>query len=58
LTNNDASVAHDIQFPRRGAASQCTGPCTTTATFNSGAPGTSLFLCSLHPTMTGTLIVQ
>jgi plastocyanin len=59
LTNNDAGVAHDIQFPRKGAANQCTGPCRTTASFNSGAPGSVPFLCSIHPaTMSGTLIIQ
>jgi len=58
LQNNDAGVAHDIQVPRKGAANQCTGPCSTSTSFNSGAPATYPFLCSIHPTMAGTLIVQ
>lgn len=58
MNNTDQLVAHDIQILDRGTTGLCTGPCTGTMTFNSGPPGTYAMLCSIHPTMRGTLVVQ
>lgn len=58
MQNNDPGIGHDVQVIGRGGTDTCTGPCSRSVTLNSGPPARYVFLCSLHPTMRGTFIVQ
>jgi len=58
LQNNDAAVGHDIAIGGFGQTELCSGPCTRALTFSSGPPAAYAFVCTIHPTMTGTLIVR
>ena len=58
LSNQDNFVPHNFSFTGYGASATCTGVCTTSLTFRTPAPGSHPFLCTIHPYMTGTLVVQ
>jgi plastocyanin len=59
FTNSDANTPHDfgVSVPGTSRVGICTGPCTGSITFSSGAPGAFVFNCNVHPTMTGTFTV-
>lgn len=59
FTNSDANTPHDfgVSVPGTSRVAVCTGPCTGSITFDSGAAGTFAFNCQVHPTMTGTFTV-
>ena len=56
LNNQDSLVPHNI-YVVGVKANDCTGPCTTTVSFAAPAPGNYTYQCTIHPSMTGTLIV-
>jgi plastocyanin len=60
FTNNDTGVPHDfgVSLPGVAHTEACNGPCTRTLTFNSGAPGSFTFQCSIHSDMVGTFTVN
>jgi plastocyanin len=59
FTNNDNAVPHDfgVSVPGVAHTSTCNGPCTASISFNSGAPGTFSFQCSIHADMVGVFTV-
>jgi hypothetical protein len=58
FTNSD-SEPHDfgVSLPNVPHTEACRGPCTRSLTFNTGAPGTYSFQCTLHQGMVGVLTV-
>jgi plastocyanin len=60
FTNNDALVTHDfgVSIPFVPHTETCAGPCQASITFDSGAPATYTFQCSIHADMVGTFTVQ
>jgi plastocyanin len=58
--NNDVSVPHDfgVSIPGVAHTATCSGPCSGSITFNSGAQGEYSFQCSVHPEMVGDFIVR
>lgn len=58
LNNQDNFVPHDIAVTGLGKSASCSGPCTTSVTFTAPGPGSYGFICTIHPYMTGTLVVQ
>ena len=61
LDNRDAGVPHDVKvFQGNTNIAQSpvvTGPATTEVRFGPLAPARYQFMCTVHPTMLGTLIV-
>ncbi len=61
LDNRDNGVPHDIKVLQGdqslGQSPVVTGPATTEVRFGPLAPASYQFMCTVHPTMTGTLIV-
>jgi plastocyanin len=60
FVNDDQAVPHNIAFDigELQFTTPCPGPCTADLTFTAPAPGQYSFSCSVHPFMTGTLIVN
>jgi plastocyanin len=60
FTNNDLSVTHDfgVSIPFVPHTETCAGPCNKSIVFDSGAPATYTFQCSIHQDMVGTFTVQ
>jgi plastocyanin len=58
LSNQDNFVPHNFSFTGYGTSATCTGVCTTALTFRTPERGSHGFLCTIHPYMTGTLVVQ
>jgi plastocyanin len=58
LSNQDNLVPHNVSVSGVGTSATCQGPCSAMLSFTAPAPGSYAFLCSVHPFMTGTLIVQ
>jgi plastocyanin len=61
--NNDPGVPHNIEIKDATGASSfkgeiITGPATASYQVPALAAGTYMFLCDVHPTMTGTLTVK
>jgi plastocyanin len=56
LANQDSFVPHNLNV-LGVKANDCTGPCTSSVSFTAPAPGSYTFQCSIHPSMTGTLVV-
>ena len=61
--NNDAGVPHNVEIKGANGASVfkgqiITGPAKAPYQVPALAAGTYMFLCDVHPTMTGTLTVQ
>lgn len=59
MHNEEAGVQHNLAFSLPGLAhgETCTGPCTTTQSFQVESPGSYFFLCTLHD-MVGSFIVE
>jgi plastocyanin len=58
LNNQDTRVPHNVAVSGLGTSATCPGPCTAALTFTAPAPGNYGFVCTVHPYMTGTLVVQ
>jgi plastocyanin len=58
LSNQDNFVPHNVAVSGLGTSATCSGPCTVTLSFLSPPAGSYGFICTVHPYMTGTLIVQ
>ena len=60
FVNDDRGVSHNIAFSLSQLVftTPCEGGCQADLTFMAPAPGQYAFSCSVHPYMTGTLIVQ
>lgn len=58
MNNLDNVVPHNISVTGLAATDTCAGPCTASVTFVAPGPGSYGFICSLHPYMAGTLVVQ
>ncbi len=56
LANQDSFVPHNLNV-LGVKANDCTGPCTSSVSFTAPAPGSYTYQCSIHPSMTGTLVV-
>jgi plastocyanin len=60
FVNDDRGVSHNIAFSlsQLQFTTPCEGGCQADLSFTAPAPGQYAFSCSVHPYMTGTLIVQ
>ena len=58
LTNQDNLVPHNISVTGLGTSATCSGPCNVAVSFVAPAPGNYGFICTVHPYMAGTLVVQ
>src|SRR5690606_7793936 len=58
MNNQDNIVPHNISVTGLGTSATCQGPCTATLSFTAPALGSYGFVCTVHPFMTGTLVVQ
>jgi hypothetical protein len=60
LKNDDGGVDHDFALRAPGATpgATCTGPCRVTTTVMVAQPGRYEFYCTVHPYITGTLVVE
>jgi Cupredoxin-like domain len=58
FTNSD-SEPHDfgVSIPGLAHTEACRGPCSRSLTFNTGAPATYSFQCTIHAEMVGELTV-
>ena len=57
LTNLDTLVPHNVSVAGLGTSPTCAGQCTVSVTIQA-SPGSYPFHCTVHPYMTGTLVVQ
>jgi plastocyanin len=57
LSNLDTLVPHDISVSGYGTSATCQGQCSVSLSIQA-SPGSYPFNCTVHPYMTGTLIVQ
>ncbi len=58
MSNQDTRVPHNIAVAGLGTSATCTGPCSASVSFATPSTGNYAFLCSVHPFMKGTLVVQ
>jgi plastocyanin len=58
LSNQDNIVPHNVSVSGLGTSATCQGPCTVSLSFLAPPRGNYTFICTLHPYMTGTLVVQ
>jgi plastocyanin len=60
FTNSDTGVPHDfgVSIPFVPHTETCSGPCERSITFESGAPASYTFQCSIHAEMVGAFVVE
>ena len=59
LSNQDAFVPHDVSISGVASIPSCVGPCTSgPISFTAPGPGSYNFFCTIHPDMTGRLVVS
>jgi plastocyanin len=58
--NDDSAVNHDLSVRSAAvpAGPSCTGPCRARYSFVAPAPGNYELFCTVHPYITGKLIVE